>query len=88
MRYCNMKIEEIWEISIPQLNYLLKQINEHVEFTIKCHTLSFGGLFGGVTTSSADKQQTTGTYKDETGEYVDGYKVADAEDMKWLASIL
>lgn len=93
MRYCGgYKIEDIWDLTIPQLNYLLKQINEHVEFTIKCHSLSFGGLFGGVVTGDKAEAQSAPqgveTTDAEGNTYVDGYKVADAEDMNWLASIL
>lgn len=91
MRYCGAyKINDVRNLTIPQLNYLLKQINEHVEFTIKCHSMSLGGLMGGmVTGGKADSSNTpVETTDGEGAAFVDGYKVADSEDMNWLASIL
>lgn len=47
--------------------------------------MSFGGLLGGGAVDTTPK----GEYINEDGkQVVDGYEVADAEDMEWLASIL
>jgi hypothetical protein len=68
------------------LGYLLQQCDEHIEFTVKISTLSFGSLFGGG--SGSEVPQKGVEEKREDGTYVDGYKVADEEDIRWLASIL
>jgi len=47
--------------------------------------MSFGGLLGGgSSTSEGDGTNVNGSGK----EVVEGYEVADSEDMDWLASIL
>lgn len=47
--------------------------------------MSFAGLFG---VGSSNEPQK-GTYINENGkEVIDGYEVADAEDIEWLAGIL
>lgn len=48
--------------------------------------MTFGGLFGGGAVSEVP--QTGVEEKREDGTYIDGYKVADEEDIRWLASIL
>lgn len=73
-------------MTLPQLGYLLQQCDEHIEFTVKVSTMSFGGLFGGGAVSEVP--QTGVEEKREDGTYIDGYKVADEEDIRWLASIL
>lgn len=60
----------------------MKQCHEHIDFTVKVSTMSFGAFFGTGGASS------TGTEKRSDGEYIDGYKVADADDMMELAKIL
>lgn len=69
---------------MPQLGYYLEQCNEHIQFTIKVSTLSLGGLgfFG-----SGDASSTSEEIR-EDGTYVDGYKVADEQDMNLLAQLL
>lgn len=48
--------------------------------------MGLGGMFGGGGSSSEPK---SGTYVNEDGkEVIDGYEVADADDMQWLSSIL
>jgi len=43
-------------------------------------------MFGGGGTAESSQ---TGTYTNEDGkEVVDGYEVADSDDMEWLAGIL
>lgn len=50
--------------------------------------MSFSGLFGGGG-SPAPKESKEGTYVNEDGkEVIDGYEVADVEDMEWLSSLL
>lgn len=49
--------------------------------------MSFSGLFGGGGT--APSEPNNGTYVNENGKQViEGYEVADASDMEWLAGIL
>lgn len=76
----------MWKLTLPQLGYYLEQCNEHIQFTIKVSSMSLGGLFGGGGSSPAD--DTQGTEQTPDGEFVDGYKVADAEDMNFLAQLL
>jgi hypothetical protein len=84
--YLGMKKQDVWELTLPQLNYYLKKCHKHIEFTVKVHSMSFSGLFGGG--GSAPSEQK-GTYVNEDGkQVVDGYEVADTNDMEWLASIL
>ncbi|SPT93271.1 Uncharacterised protein [Bacillus tequilensis] len=53
---------------------------------MKVNSMAFSGLFGG---GSSNSSEQTGTYVNEDGKQViDGYEVADVEDMEWLASIL
>ncbi|QNR70502.1 hypothetical protein IAQ67_28320 (plasmid) [Paenibacillus peoriae] len=75
--------EKIWNLTLPQLNYLLKQCNEHIDFTVKVSTMGFPSFLGGGTASSSDVTETR-----EDGEYEGDYKVATAEDMGWLANVL
>lgn len=72
-------------MTIPQLDYYLKQCNEHIDFTIKVSTMGMASMFGGVAGGSDGSSETENR---EDGEYVDGYKVADSEDMEWLAGVL
>ncbi|OMQ06808.1 hypothetical protein BXO87_02035 [Bacillus sp. GZB] len=68
------------------MNYYLKKCRKHIEFTVKVNSMAFSGLFGG---GSSNSTEQTGTYVNEDGKQViDGYEVADVEDMEWLASIL
>ncbi|MGC5773047.1 hypothetical protein J4O75_11940 [Paenibacillus pabuli] len=80
-----MKKHDVWQLTLPQLGYYLEQCNEHIQFTIKVSTMSLGGLFGGSVPAgdlTSDEEVTT------DGKYVNGYKVADAEDMNFLAQLL
>lgn len=77
---------KVWELTLPQLNYYLKKCHKHIEFTVKVHSMSFSGLFGG---GGAKSEPTDGTYINEDGKQViEGYEVADADDMEWLAGLL
>ncbi|WP_426250961.1 hypothetical protein [Paenibacillus pabuli] len=83
--YCHLKKHDVWQLTLPQLGYYLEQCNEHIQFTIKVSTMSLGGLFGGSVPAgdlTSDEEVTT------DGKYVNGYKVADAEDMNFLAQLL
>ncbi|MCZ0828584.1 hypothetical protein O0547_23485 [Brevibacillus laterosporus] len=73
---------------MPQLGFYLEQCNEHIEFTVKVSTMSFGSLFGGGLSSKDQSQGQIETRPDGTGTYMDGYKVADETDMEWLANVL
>ncbi|AKF96363.1 hypothetical protein EX87_18640 (plasmid) [Brevibacillus laterosporus] len=69
------------------MGFYLEQCNEHIEFTVKVSTMSFGSLFGGGGLSSKDQSHgQTETRSD--GTYLDGYKVADESDMEWLSNVL
>ncbi|WP_246187938.1 hypothetical protein [Paenibacillus tengchongensis] len=83
--YCNLKKQDVWELTLPQLGYYLEQCHEHIEFTIKISSMSLGGLglFGGGSAGGDGMGE-----KDDSGAYEDGYKVADAEDMNFLAQLL
>ncbi len=74
----------MWKLTLPQLGYYLEQCNEHIQFTIKVSTMSLGGLFGGEASSGEESEELP---KDD-GDYVDGYKVAGADDMSFLAQLL
>lgn len=79
-----MDKEQIWKLTLPQVNYYLKKCHKHIEFTIKVQSMSLGALFGG----GSDTKQS-GTYINSEGkEVIDGYEVATAEDIEWLATIL
>lgn len=43
--------------------------------------MGFTSLFGGGSSNKEPEQK-------EEGEYIDGYKVATAEDMEWFAKML
>src|SRR5690606_24770165 len=45
--YCNLDKHQVWELTIPQLNYYLKQCHEHIDFTVKVSTMGFASMFGG-----------------------------------------
>ena len=79
--YLNFDKHQVWDLTLPQLNYYLKKCNEHIEFTIKVQTMSLGSIYGG------GGSETTDT-NDNDSETEDGYKVATPEDMEWLSSIL
>jgi hypothetical protein len=79
-----LKKQDVWQLTLPQLGYYLEQCNEHIQFTIKVSTMSLGGLFGGGVPSGESASEEEGT----DSSYVDGYKVADAEDMNFLAQLL
>lgn len=83
--YCNLKKQDVWELTLPQLGYYLEQCHEHIEFTIKVSSMSLGalGMFGG----EASIEPNSGDNSDDAS-YIDGYKVADAEDMNFLAQLL
>ncbi|MBG9773022.1 hypothetical protein ABD71_08045 [Brevibacillus laterosporus] len=68
------------------MGFYLEQCNEHIEFTVKVSTMSFGSLFGGGSSLKDQSQGQTDTRPD--GTYMDGYKVADESDMEWLANVL
>lgn len=78
--YLGFKKQDVWELTIPQLNYYLNKCNEHIEFTIKVQTMSFSGLFG------SDVSSNSGAVPHASDAGL--YKEATAEDMEWLASIL
>lgn len=49
--------------------------------------MSFSGLFGGG--GASQSAPNDGTYVNEDGKQViEGYEVADAADMEWLAGLL
>jgi hypothetical protein len=83
-RYCNLDKTKVWELTLPQLNYYLKQCHEHIDFTVKVSTMGMASMFGGGASSEGSGQTETR----EDGEYEEGYKVADSEDMEWLANML
>ncbi|OAJ72425.1 hypothetical protein AYJ08_18690 [Brevibacillus sp. SKDU10] len=68
------------------MGFYLEQCNEHIEFTVKVSTMSFGSLFGGGLSSEDQSHGQTETRSD--GTYLDGYKVADESDMEWLSNVL
>lgn len=74
---------EIYALTLPKLNYYLKQCHEHIEFTVKVSTMGFTSMFGGGGDAPAGE-----TEQREDGEYVEGYKVATAEDMEDFARML
>jgi hypothetical protein len=76
----------VWKLTLPQLGYYLEQCNEHIQFTIKVLTMSLGGLFGGGGETPAG--EASEALAKEEGDYVDGYKVAGADDMSFLAQLL
>lgn len=77
-------------MTLPQLNYYLKQCHEHIDFTVKVSTMGFASMFGGGGALANEDGVPAGfTGKTEDGtEYIDGYKVATEEDMEWLAKLL
>ncbi|MGG1263850.1 hypothetical protein [Brevibacillus laterosporus] len=75
----------MWELTLPQLNYYLKQCHEHIDFTVKVSTMGLNSIFGGGYNKPAPTSQAE---KREDGEYIDGYKVATAEDMYDFAKLL
>lgn len=82
-----MDKHQVWELTLPQLNYYLKQCHEHIDFTVKVSTMGLSSIFGGP--ASDESEAPSGfTGKTENGDYIDGYKVATAEDMEWFAKIL
>jgi hypothetical protein len=84
-RYCGFDKYKVWGLTIPQLNYYLKQCRLHVDFTVKVHSMGLASIFGG----GAEPSDGTVVTTDENGAtYENGYKVADSADMNWLASIL
>lgn len=86
-RYCHFKKQDVWDLTLPQLGYYLEQCNEHIDFTVKVSTMSMGGLglFGG---GGSAPEEESGEVVKEDGTYVDGYKVAQEEDMDFLARLL
>lgn len=74
----------MWKLTLPQLSYYLEQCNEHIQFTIKVSTLSLGGIFGENISSDGAAGKEIGS----PDPHVDGYKVADADDMNFLAQLL
>ncbi|AHX17911.1 hypothetical protein CN917_03795 [Bacillus thuringiensis] len=80
-----MKKQDIWDLTLPQLNYYLKKCHKHIEFTVKVHSMSFTGLFGG---GSAQATEQDNLKHSDGKEVIDGYEVANADDMEWLAGIL
>ncbi|MHA7967001.1 hypothetical protein ACX93W_23070 [Paenibacillus sp. CAU 1782] len=74
----------MWKLTLPQLGYYLEQCNEHIQFTIKVSTLSLGGLFG----ENVISDGVAGKEVESSDSHVDGYKVADADDMNFLAQLL
>lgn len=82
MHYCHMTKEQIWETTLPQLKYLMRQCGEHIEFTITVATMGLPSFLGGGTSAVSTPEEQ------EDGEYVDGYKVATADDMNDFAQLL
>lgn len=81
-----MKKQDVWELTLPQLNYYLKKCHKHIEFTVKVHSMAFSGLFG---SGSSFRESQGDVYNNGDGkEVIDGYEVADSDDMEWLAGIL
>ncbi|OBR67861.1 hypothetical protein A7K91_08385 [Paenibacillus oryzae] len=66
------------------MGYYLEQCNEHIQFSIKVSTLSLGGLLGETNSSEG----APGKEVESPDSHVDGYKVADADDMNFLAQLL
>lgn len=81
-----MKKQDVWELTLPQLNYYLKKCHKHIEFTVKVHSMAFSGLFG--SGSSSRESQGDAYINGDGKEVIDGYEVADSDDMEWLAGIL
>jgi hypothetical protein len=75
--------QQIWELTLPQLSYLLKQCHEHIEFTVKVSSMGLAMFGGGMV-----EESSSGVEHRPDGEYIDGYKVADEEDMQFLAQLL
>ncbi|AHC19017.1 hypothetical protein MHB54_05920 [Paenibacillus sp. FSL M7-0802] len=69
------------------MGYYLEQCHDHIEFTIKVSSLSFDGLFRGTGESVSDAPTGREEVR-EDGNYLDGYKIADEEDMEFLANML
>jgi hypothetical protein len=76
--YCGFNKYEVWDLTLPQLNYYMKQCSEHIDFTIKVSCFGALGMFGGGEVSTKSTNESSS----------EEYKVATAEDMEWLASIL
>lgn len=82
-RYCNLDKYKVWQLTIPQLGYYLEQCNEHIEFTVKNSMMAFG-MFGAIKETNSSRQEM----EKKDGTYIDGYKVANEEDMHFLANLL
>ncbi|MGG1641373.1 hypothetical protein ACIFQM_08790 [Paenibacillus sp. NRS-1782] len=71
------------------MGYYLEQCHDHIEFTIKVSSMSAGGLWNG--TDQMDRSDTRHTGREEVredGSYMGSYKIADEEDMAFLANML
>ncbi len=82
--YLHFDKHQIWNLTLPQLELYMGKIGEHIDFTVKVHSLGMLGLFGG----SPEPEQSDVEIPDNT-EHINGYKVLDSvEDLDFLASML
>ncbi|ALP38959.1 hypothetical protein E4V51_06965 [Paenibacillus sp. 28ISP30-2] len=71
------------------MGYYLEQCHDHIEFTIKVSSMSAGGLWSGTGgTDRPDIRRTGRKQVREDGSYMGDYKIADEEDMAFLANML
>ncbi|TKH44270.1 hypothetical protein C1I60_13145 [Paenibacillus terrae] len=71
------------------MGYYLEQCHDHIEFTIKVSSMSASELWSG--TGGKDRPEIRRTDRKQVGEdgsYMSGYKIADEEDMVFLANML
>ncbi|WP_245233304.1 hypothetical protein [Paenibacillus maysiensis] len=87
--YCHLDKHQVWDLTLPQLGYYLEQCHDHIEFTIKVSSMSAGGLWSGTGgTDRPDIRRTGRKQVREDGSYMGDYKIADEEDMAFLANML
>lgn len=77
--YLNLKKEDVWKLTIPQLNYFLKKVNSHIEFTVKVSSMSMGAMFGGGGVGTESSTDSTSNAE---------FNYANEDDIDFLGSIL
>ncbi|MCC3381828.1 hypothetical protein ACFQ5D_02835 [Paenibacillus farraposensis] len=71
------------------MGYYLEQCHDHIEFTIKVSSMSALGLWSGADqTGRLDTRHTGREEVREDRSYMSGYKIADEDDMAFLANML